>query len=187
VRETSDLRVANGNLVLPTSKTDLIWPGDPKLTENIVLQPLPGTPLTATARLTLAARQGYQQAGLVVYGDDDNYAKMVFQARGSTADARRFQFMREDNGQPSGKSTTDLGAAYPDSVWVRFTSDGRFLRAAYSSDGVQFTDMLLSEALDGIANPKIGIISMAGSRGDTPVIDAKFDWFELCPAQPARP
>jgi hypothetical protein len=47
--------------------------------------------------------------------------------------------------------------------------------------------MLLSEALDGIANPKIGIISMAGSRGDTPVIDAKFDWFELCPAQPARP
>lgn len=180
VRETSDLRVEKGQLVLPTTRTDLIWPNDPTLTQNIVLQPLPEAPFTATAKLALAPRQPWQQGGLVIYGDDDNYAKMVFQARGRTMDARHFQFVREDNGKPTGEPTPSLGAAYPDSVWVRFTSDGRFLRAAYSSDGVQFTAMPHSEALDGIVNPKIGLVSMAGSGVDAPVIDAKFDWFEIC-------
>ena len=34
----------------------------------------------------MVADQQYQQAGLVVYGDDNNYAKMVLQGRNATAD-----------------------------------------------------------------------------------------------------
>lgn len=82
VRETPAMRLADGNLIIPTSQTDIIWPDDPKLTENIVLRELPPGPFTATTKLTLEARHGYQQAGLIVYADDDNYIKLVFFASG---------------------------------------------------------------------------------------------------------
>ncbi len=64
----------------------------------------------------------------MLYGDDDNYAKMVLQGRSTGAPSaadRIFQFIREEAGAPNevtGSNTANLGAAYPDTVWVRFTS-----------------------------------------------------------------
>ncbi|TYC21298.1 DUF1349 domain-containing protein [Micromonospora sp. MP36] len=184
VRENQDMRVSDGKLVIPTSNTD-IYGATVNTTPNIVLQPLPSGPFTATAKLTLLARQAYQQAGLVLYGDDNNYAKMVFEGRSSTddANARIFQFIREENGQPNEvaeSNTANLGASYPDTVYVRFTSDGSNLRAAYSADGVTFTAMAQTKSLAGINNPHIGLISLSGT-GSRPVLDAAFDWFHITP------
>lgn len=184
VRENQDLRVEDGSLIIPTSNTDIYGAGGD--TPNIVLQPLPDGAWTATTKLTLTARDAYQQAGLVVYGDDDNYAKMVLQARsnsGPDADARIFQFIREEDGAPNevaDSNTANLGADYPDTVWVRFTSDGTNLTASYSADGAEFTDMPQTKSLDGIVDPHVGLMALAGS-GDRPVIDAAFDSFHLSP------
>jgi regulation of enolase protein 1 (concanavalin A-like superfamily) len=192
VRETAALRVHDGHLVLPTENTDLIWPDDPpeQLTRNIVLQPLPQGRFTATAKLALAPRSAYQQAGLVVYGDDDNYIKLVFQARGTEdAENRHFEFRNETSGESHGSLSPRLGGAYPDVVWLRLTStDGKTLRGEYSTDGEQFTAVpetkrFRAPSLEGIATPRIGLLAMAGTGGpDVPVIEAQFDWFELCPA-----
>jgi cytochrome c len=189
VRESPDLRIKQGHLVIPTMTTDIFGAGGS--TENIVLQALPPGQFIATAKLSLAPRSAYQQAGLVVYGDDDNYIKLVFQARGDNdAESRRFEFFSERNGQMGHSLSPKLDAAYPDVVWVRLTSDGKTLRAAYSADGQEFTEMPETEqfnapSVDGIAIPKIGLLSMAGT-GAAPVIEAKFDWFELCYASGAR-
>ena len=61
----------------------------------------------------------YQQAGLIVYGDDDNYAKMVLRA-GCTGDhaARIFQFIRESRRAAQRRRPTPptSATAFPDTV-----------------------------------------------------------------------
>ncbi|WP_327043506.1 ThuA domain-containing protein [Microbispora sp. NBC_01189] len=181
IRENQDLRVADGKLIIPTSQTDIYSAGGN--TPNIVVQPAPSGAWTATAKLTLKALTTYQQAGLVIYGDDDNYAKMVLEARGTDDHAARiFQFIREDKGSPNevnDSNTANLGDAYPDTVYVRFISDGTNITAHYSADGTTFTAMPETKPLAGISNPKIGLISLAGANN--PVTDAAFDWFHITP------
>ncbi|WP_208868447.1 ThuA domain-containing protein, partial [Microbispora triticiradicis] len=189
IRENQDLRVADGSLIIPTSTTDIYQTTNN--TPNIVVQPAPAGAWTATAKLTLKAQDAYQQAGLVIYGDDDNYAKMVLQGRstnGSNHANRVFQFIREDKGAPNevtASNTAQLGDAYPDTVYVRFISDGTNITAHYSSDGTNFTAMSETKPLAGISNPKIGLISLAGANH--PVVDAAFDWFQITPDDKAGP
>nr|WP_211239716.1 ThuA domain-containing protein [Jiangella gansuensis] len=184
VRENQELTVADGHLVLPATSTDIYGTNNTD-TPNIVLQDLPDGPFTATAKLTMQAYRAYQQAGLIIYGDDDNYAKMVLQGRDTAASnpaARIFQFIREENGAPNevGESNTaNLGAGYPDTVWVRYISDGSTLRAAYSADGVTFAEMPQTKSLAGIDNPKIGLVALSGSG--QPVTEVRFDSFHITP------
>lgn len=182
IRESQDLRVEDGHLVIPTSLTDIYGAGGD--TPNIVLQDLPDGNFTATTKLTLDADRAYQQAGLIIYGDDDNYAKMVFQARDSNGDKgeRIFQFIREEDAEPNevaDSNTESLGEDYPDTVWVQFTSDGENLNASYSANGVDFVEMPETKTLDGIEDPKIGILALASE--DSEVVDAEFDWFHITP------
>ncbi|ONI92926.1 PKD domain-containing protein [Saccharothrix sp. ALI-22-I] len=184
VRENQDLAVRDGHLVIPTASTDIY--GTDNNAPNIVLQDLPPGPFEATTKVRLPARQAYQQAGLIVYGDDDNYAKMVLEGRTTGSDdaaSRIFQFIREENGSPNevGESNTaPLGAQYPDTVWIRFSSDGTNLTASYSADGRTFTAMPQTKALAGITNPKIGLLSLSGTGG-RPVVNAEFDTFGITP------
>ncbi|MET1072495.1 MAG: DUF1349 domain-containing protein, partial [Umezawaea sp.] len=150
---------------------------------NLVVQPVPSGAWQATTKVSLVARDAYQQAGLVLYGDDDNYAKMVLSAVGTNdAATRRFQFIREERGAPNevaDSNTGSLGAAYPDTAYLRMTSDGTRLTAAYSADGAAWTPMPQTDKLlAGIPNPRIGLLSLA-STGNRPVVDAAFDWFQL--------
>ncbi|GAA1645514.1 hypothetical protein GCM10009744_40340 [Kribbella alba] len=190
VRGNQELAVSNGNLVLPLTATDIYGTGNTG-TPNIVLQPLPNGAWQATTKLTLTARLAYQQAGLIVYGDDDNYAKMVLQGRstGSASAADRiFQFIREEAGAPhevAASNTANLGAAYPDTVWVRFTSDGANLRASYSADGATFVEMPETKQLAGISNPKIGVFGLA-NRTEALPLSAQFDYFSITPDDTAE-
>jgi cytochrome c len=139
----------------------------------------------ATTKVSLTARDAYQQAGLILYGDDDNYAKMVLEGRGTASAADRvFQYIREENGTPnevSDSNTANLGAGYPDTVYVRLASDGTRLTASYSADGLSWTNMPQTDKLlAGIDNPRIGLVSLSGT-GNHPVVDAAFDWFQLVP------
>jgi cytochrome c len=183
IREDQNLKVKDGGLVLPTATGDIYGSGT-GTAPNLVLQPLPSGAWQATTKVRLPARDAYQQAGLLLYGDDDNYAKMVIEARGTgSADERVFQFIREENGAPNevaASNTASLGAAYPDTVFVRFVGDGTHLNAYYSADGTTFTAMPETKSLAGITNPKIGLFA-AASTGSRPVIDASFDWFSIVP------
>jgi PKD repeat protein/type 1 glutamine amidotransferase len=185
VRQNQDLAVAGGSLHVPTSNTDIYGTDNSSPTPNMVLQPAPGGAWQATTKVSLTARDAYQQAGLVLYGDDDNYAKMVLEGRGTAdAAARVFQFIREEAGQPNevaDSNTANLGADYPDTAYVRLASDGAKLTASYSADGLTWTAMPQTDKLvAGIANPRIGVMALTGT-GARPVVDAAFDWFQLVP------
>ena len=70
-----------GSLVLPTAAGDLY--GSRNDATNLVLQPAPSGAWQATTKVTLPVTANYQQAGLIVYGDDDNYAKVDLLYSGS--------------------------------------------------------------------------------------------------------
>ncbi len=187
IRANQDLRVEGGSLIIPTSATDIYSTGE-GTTPNIVLQDLPAGEFTATAKLTMpAALEAYQQGGLIIYGDDDNYAKMVLEGRdtsGPDAASRVFQFIREEGGSPNevgASNSPALGADYPSTVWVRFTSDGTSLNASYSADGVTFTEMSETKSLDGIENPKIGFLSLQGNGRTQEPVEVQFDYFTFAP------
>jgi cytochrome c len=176
VREDQNLRVDNGSLVIPTSNTDLYSTGGE--TPNIVLQSIPTGPFTATAKIAVVPRAPWQQAGLIIYSDDDNYAKVVFGARSSSVNVRQVEFLREENGSPDADLSEPLEETHPDTVYLRFTRDST-LHASYSSDGKSFTEIPTTAAIPTFADAKIGLLSLGGT-GERPIIDAKFDWFELC-------
>src|SRR5690625_1305837 len=192
VRVNQDLRVEDSHLVIPTAASDIYGTDNGNL-PNIVLQDLPDGPFTATAKLTMPGSTAYQQGGLIIYGDDDNYAKMVLQGRdtaGPDPASRVFQFIREENGEPNevGDSNTPaLGADYPSTVWVRFTSDGEDLRASYSADGTEFTEMPETKSLAGIEDAKIGLLALQGSGRTQPPVDVSFDYFTITPDDSVAP
>ncbi len=163
VRANQDLTVADGQLNIPLTATD-IYGANGTDTPNIVLQHLPGGAFEATTKVTLPARRQYQQAGLIVYGDDNNYLKLVIQGRTGQPDAagRVFQFAKEVGGSASETNTAAIGAAFPDTFWVRLSSpDGLAVTGSYSADGVNFTAMTGTRDLSGINEPRIGVFGLA--------------------------
>ncbi|TBN55448.1 DUF1349 domain-containing protein [Glaciihabitans arcticus] len=186
IRRNQDIAVDNGHLVIPASKTD-IYGTDPGTVSNIVLQPLQSGAWQATTKVTIPARAQYQQAGLIVYGDDNNYVKMVIQGRSAAPDAaqRVIQFAIEKGGTATETNSSNLGTAFPDTVYLRLTSNGTTITGSYSDNGIDYTSLPASPDFTAIANPKIGLTSFANSGSLPGIINAEFDWFTITPDETA--
>ncbi|MBM0232432.1 ThuA domain-containing protein [Micromonospora sp. STR1_7] len=180
IRENQLYSVSGGALRLPTSVGDLY--GARNDATNLVLQPAPTGAWQMTTKVTLPVTANYQQAGLLVYGDDENYAKLDLLYNGS----RRVEFIRETAGTPRNEAADSAAAPAGDTVHLRITSDGTNLTAAVSADGQTFTPVGQSAALAGITNPRIGLFALNGGT-EAPVVDAAFDSFQVTPDAPAGP
>lgn len=198
VRVNQSLTVTDGTLNIPLTNSDLYQTTN--TTPNIVLQDLPGGAFEATTKVSLAAVRGYQQAGLVIYGDDNNYLKLVYSGRstataGSKA-ANVIQFAKEVNATATESNSANLGATFPDTVWLRMSStDGNAVTASYSTDGDTFVPLALSNGnpapardLTGITAPKVGLLALgATAAGGADGLVAEFDYFTLTPDDTAEP
>jgi regulation of enolase protein 1 (concanavalin A-like superfamily) len=75
VREDkTEWRLKDGNLELLAQPTN-IWAQQNDGTENFLLRALPAGPSTVEVTLDFDPRKEYEQAGLMIYLDDDNYIK----------------------------------------------------------------------------------------------------------------
>ncbi|WP_299924526.1 ThuA domain-containing protein [uncultured Nocardioides sp.] len=197
VRVDQALTVADGTLNIPLTNSD-IYQGT-NTTPNIVLQDLPGGAFEVTTKLTLPAVRGYQQGGLIVYGDDNNYLKLVYSGRSTAAAGSKaanvIQFAKEVNGTASESNSTALGADFPDTVWLRMTStDGNVVTPTYSTDGATWLPITTSNGtaaprdLSGITAPKVGLLALGSTAaGAADNITAEFDYFTLTPDDTAVP
>jgi PKD repeat protein/glucose/arabinose dehydrogenase len=143
---------------------------------NIVLQDLPDSgPWTATARVTWTPTTNFQNAGLVIYTDDANWIKtgMVW------ANGRAFEAFKELNNAPSGLGAQTVDASFPNTFYVRFTSDGTTVRAQRSPDGQTWTNTGNATNLNGLTNPKVGMYATASTAGGAQANTARFDYFTL--------
>ncbi|NLY42939.1 MAG: DUF1349 domain-containing protein [Clostridiaceae bacterium] len=143
--------------------------------KNILLQDAPGdwtieTKLTCTTRPDAA----YEQGGIIVFQDMDNYMKLDWEAQSSTRTI--IQVLREVNGSPSATSITANDIVGPDNtVWFRIVKNGNVYSAYYSVDGENFTQVGTDYTLN-FQNVKVGIYANNGS-GTSEDMDVMFDYF----------
>ncbi|UDF12006.1 ThuA domain-containing protein [Antiquaquibacter oligotrophicus] len=184
VRPNQNLVVDDGVLTIPAARSDIHGGGGN--TPNIVLQDAPDGSWSATAKINFPARTQWQQSGIVLYENDDNYMKLVMISMSADGNAanRVFQFLKEDDATPVEQNSPNLGAEFPDDYFVRLVSDGTTMTAWYSTDGENYTQVGNGFALSGIENPRIGLLTLGSTSSQTeslPIIDAKYDWFYITP------
>ena len=120
--------------------------------------------------------EGQQQAGLILYDDDDNYVKWAYEADLYT-NKQKFVLVRETDGEGQ---YSDLGGPQGlNQFWLRVRRQGNQYEFAASTDGktYQFAGMK-----DWNGSPtKLGLIAKNGAHPDTTTteLDAPFAFFEV--------
>src|SRR5690606_14337472 len=122
VRPNQNLVVDDGVLTIPAARSDIHGGGGN--TPNIVLQDAPDGSWSATAKINFPARTQWQQSGIVLYENDDNYMKLVMISMSADGNAanRVFQFLKEDDATPVEQNSPNLGVEFPDRKSTRLNS-----------------------------------------------------------------
>lgn len=152
-----------GSLVIPVAQGDLF--GAANDTRNSIFRDLPAFWSSIRLKVTFTTSQAWQQAGLAVYGNDDNYVQLT---KIHTFNGPYLEFVREANGSGSIAATLSPAPAGP--LYLRLDRDeaaGR-IRGYYSLDGAQWTS--LGNVSQIISNPRLAIITGTSPSGFPPAI-----------------
>lgn len=169
--------VKNGTFRFDTQDTDLNGGNN----SSVLTEPAPSGNYVVETRVKLnlpseGCCQNYVQAGLVIYGDDDNYIKLV---HASIWETRQTEFAKEVGPVPAGYPTYGNTVVGPPATWtwlriVKRTKGGEELYTAYTSNngktwvrGGVWTHKLGK-------NARIGLVSQVG-KGFT----ANFDYVRV--------
>ena len=117
----------------------------------------------------------YQQAGVILLDDEDNYLKFVCEF--NRWNGVIWNLLREVDAQSSAMATP-LEAGLKTPVWLRLTARGACYEYATSTDGETFTAH--GELPWGDGHPKqVGLLAKNGGTEAPSDIDACFDSFEV--------
>ncbi|HET9736477.1 MAG TPA: ThuA domain-containing protein [Solirubrobacteraceae bacterium] len=175
--------VSNGQLNLPIANGSMYGAGT--TAENLIVQELPAGAWEVTAKVAVdELNQNYQQAGLRVWSNDDNWASVHMISAGGNRD---FEFIFEDNGNPRNEGADKLGgipATSPLEYYVRLVSDGTTLRAFYSFDGDTFLPVGRTAPMSAFseAPAQIGPAALSDQAPNRPM--SHFDWIRFNPDEP---
>ena len=180
IRQNADATVAGGTLNWPLEDADLTGTSN---NAGILIRSAPAGAYIAETKVTLDLGtdevRNYQQAGLVAYSSDDDFARLSSVAIWNT---RQTEFGRELAATPSGE--TIFGGAIVGTpsatVWLRLahtvTSGGEHrYRAGTSRDGRHWTWGAVWTFPEG-TNPRIGLVAHGGAN---PASVASFDYLRF--------
>ncbi len=126
----------------------------------------------------------FQQAGLIVYNDDDNYLKFGYEFNWQKGGGQAFCILTEIDAK-SDFHYADTEHSGMKRYWVRIIKRGNRYEYATSADGKTFQSYGEVEWGDG--SPKrIGILAKNGGNKDASELDANFEFFELRSPPPPR-
>jgi uncharacterized protein (TIGR03067 family) len=136
-----------------------------------------GGDFVMTTRIESFAPTTYwQQAGLMIYDDDDNYVKCDLEWNRQAPSELVPVFLRETDQQSHYFSVTPEQES--NSYWLRVTKRGRLYQYAYSTDGENYN--VAGERPWGNGAPKwVGIYAKNGGNPLAADIDVQFDFFEV--------
>ena len=123
VRRDQTLVVNDGTVTIPAQAGDVYQTANNA--KNLVLRTAPTGPFTITTKLNFKGAVQYQQAGLLVYGDDDNYTKFDRVSTNASGGAvvEKFEFINEVAGTPRNAAADASGnlpqATFPNDFWMR--------------------------------------------------------------------
>jgi glucose/arabinose dehydrogenase/PKD repeat protein/type 1 glutamine amidotransferase len=143
--DSANLSVVDGQLRIKTQQGDING-GDNGSPRNFVLQQVPEGDWTVETRVTPAMLHQWQLAGLIVYGDDDNYVKFDIVANNASGAAKNLaaELVSEKGGQfgNGGNRNIDI-AETSESGWfhLRLTKTGDTYAAEISDGGVNWRSL----------------------------------------------
>jgi cytochrome c len=183
VREDEeDYRVSDGALEIDAGTGDMF--GNAENAENLIMQPAPEGEWTVETQMTYDAAANYQQAGMMLYGDDDNYAKFGL----LYASGRMLEYVWEQDNVPRRDPSQDVmpvAADFPSTVRMRLSSDGTNVTASFF-DGDAWQPLGRPVPLAEIPDPHIGLFAFRAGAG-APENTATFDYFRTVAADVTAP
>jgi arabinan endo-1,5-alpha-L-arabinosidase len=180
VRKDDNATVADGQLSWPVENADLV--GSANQASVLLHDAVPsGTDWMVETKLDLDLGtdevRNYQQAGLIAYRNDDDFARLDKVAIWNT---RQVEFGRELVATPDGRTSFGgsiqarpaAGATWLRLAYHRTASGEHQFRAAVSRDGSTWTWGGVWTFAPG-PEPRIGLVAQGGS---SPAVSAKFDY-----------
>lgn len=150
--------------------------------KNILLQQAPTTDFEIQTKLTFLPTAGYQQAGLLLFQDVDNYIKFdaLFNPE---QNGQSIEFIREQQGAPSTPWPWHA-VNLQNGIFLKLSISGGLARGLYSLDGVQWSELgSLSTAFT--PHPKMGLYTFnahpqpPSCTSPGAPVPADFDYFRV--------
>ena len=177
---------APGKLVITTQRgsihgataDDQVSDGTLPKNFTLIANPLaPDADFVATTCITgFIPAMPYQQAGLIVYGDDDNYLKWTYEYNWGNGGGQNFCCVAETNARPEHFPVADSESGLKQ-FWLRLTRRGNRYEYASSLDGKTYR-VHGTAPWDGKPG-RIGLLAKNGGTADATELDASFDFFDL--------
>ncbi|MEU4238690.1 family 43 glycosylhydrolase [Actinoplanes sp. NPDC026619] len=177
VRPDDTATVAGGSLVRPTQAGDLALASN---SAGVLLRDAPAGSFVAETKVQFDGVRSNQQAGLVLYDNDDRFLKLAHSVLPLSGFAGTFlqqtEFTKEDTRASTGAlfSGPSFGGPAPSTMWLRLRYANGVARMATSRDGVTWDWSGNAWTLSRPAALKIGVVAMGGT-GAT----ARFDYVRV--------
>ncbi|WP_459712919.1 ThuA domain-containing protein [Actinophytocola sp. KF-1] len=178
--DSSKVSVTGGQLKIQTQPGDINGAAN-EGPRNFVLQKVPAGDWTVETKVTPSMLHRWQLAGLLVYGDDDNYVKfdVVAQNASGTAPELHAELVSEKGGQfgNGGNRNIDI-ANTSESGWffLRLTKTGTTYAAEISDGGVNWTS-LGSPVTNDAELTAVGLMAIGPQQ--TAPVTVGFDYFRV--------
>ena len=179
IRGDQSAVVSGSTLQIPAQPGDIYQTRNDA--KNLIVRDAPDGAWEAVTKLNFQGSVQYQQAGIMVYGDDANFTKFGRIATNASGSAftEKFEFINEVNSvarNAAEDSTANLAADFPDDFWLRLQSDGTNVTGQYSTRRwPTWTTVGRPAALP--ADAKIGLFAFSNDGVGNPI--AAFDSFTL--------
>jgi regulation of enolase protein 1 (concanavalin A-like superfamily) len=141
--------------------------------KNILLQNAPGDWTIETKLVcSITPYASYQQGGIIVYQDMNNYMKLDWESNNST---NIIQACWEVDGADTATSVDGSVVGSDNTLWLRMVKEGNVYTSYYSTNGTDFTQVGGENTLN-FSNVQAGLIAINGSGTNTD-LDVKYDYF----------
>lgn len=158
-----------GDLTL-TTKDSSFFEGDNR-PSNVFLRDAPTRDYDLTTRLRFDPAKDYEQAGLLLWAGDDEYAQLSYSHQGGRA------FL--GGVESGGKGSLELlENTVGNDVFLRISHHGDEVSFAYSTNGLRWT-RVGQPVRSTTAYPKVGVFS--SSSGSGRAVPARFDFVAATP------
>lgn len=178
-------RVADGQWFVKTTDDDFNGPANSAVPNIITTDQPAGTTWTVETKMTAALAKTYQQGGLIVRLDDDNYVKFDAIAQGSNK--VRMELRSEIGGvlQASQPEVADVTPSTYGDYLLRLTRDGNSYTGSFSRDsGQTWVDLPSAVSNPVVADAGVGVFAL-GKEAGADQIEVAFDYVrDLDAAEP---
>jgi RHS repeat-associated protein len=166
------LTTNNGYLTINTEYGELLN-GDNNM-KNILLRQAPAGDWTISAKIDGQFDQSYEQAGIIVYQDDDNF--IAIEPKYDYGE--KILCWKETGGQPSGEYFHNIKIPHP--CFVKIIKLGNNYQCLYSADNTNWQLVKLWQNIN-LTNIKVGLFGSNGFSYQRPPFQGsvRFDWFNL--------